>query len=443
MKTNYTKQAGLLAFILYFFSPIVFGQCLTPPPAITCPVAGGISLTEGMVLTAGNTYVVTGTQNIGNITMSGGSLVICGTLNLANLTFNSGTINISPGGNFNYTNGTTALVMGANSNIVNYGNVNFSSSIVTGANNTIFNSSINSVFQIPFNQMVVQGPNTFFINNGVFNSSFFIVQSTNSAGVICSGNGSVITTNTMINQFNNAFTTPVGASCIQIFQQIINSQPMTSTSNVNICYQNGSVNVIQGPNFGSATINNGCTTCSIPLSVQIKGAKAVCEQEKIRIEWQTDHEPTPCTYTVQHSEDGILFSDFSVQENTFLSTQAMDYSAELTLDGIPEPEYFRVCRIAPDNSILYSETLTVDCAPAGALSIYPTMVTGEEITVVSNEVISHIILYAMDGKCVQVFPVSDKRETILRLNPSVANGHYLLSVQTKTMRVDKLLRIAH
>lgn len=441
MKTNYSNPVVLFTFLLCMLPMLAYSQCLPVPPAITCPVAGGIPLTEGAVLTAGNTYVVTGTQTINSITMSGGSLVVCGTLNLANITFNSGTINVSPGGVFNYTNGSIAVVMGANSNIYNYGTVNFNCSIVTGANNVIYNCTIGSVFSTPFNQMVVQGPNTYFVNNGVFTSSFFIVQSTNSPGVICSGAGSVIVTNTMINQFNTAFLSPDGPSCIQIVSQIINSQSMTNTPNVNVCYQNGVVNFIQGPAFGSATLNPGCSTCAIPLPVTFTSAKATCYDEKIQIEWNTQSEPTPCLYAVEVSDDGSQFNDVTTLETSTTSTDAIAYSAELNLNGIAKPEYLRVRRTAPDNNSVYSPVLTVECSEDAQLSIYPTMVTGNEINVICNEPISEIVLYSVEGKRVQVFPVPDKREFVITLNEDIALGQYVLTVQAKTVRVDKLLRI--
>lgn len=441
MKTNYANTVVFCTILICLLPRMLFSQCLPVPPAVTCPVAGSIPLTEGAVLTTGNTYVVTGVQNINSITMNGGSLVICGTLNLANITFTSGTIQVSSGGVFNYTNGSVAVVMGANSNIYNYGTVNFSCSIVTGANNVIYNCTTSSVFSTPFNQLVVQGPNTFFINNGIFTSSYFIVQSTNSPGVICSGNGSVIVTNTMINQFNNAFSSPNGPSCIQIISQIINSQSMTNSANVNICYQSGSVSVFQGPAFGSATLNPGCSTCAIPLPVTFTSAKATCYDEKIQIEWNTQSEPTPCLYAVQASDDGAQFSDVTTLETTATSTNAIAYSTELNLNGAAKPGYLRVRRTSPDNTNAYSPVITVDCPEEAQLSIYPTMVTGDGINIICNEPISEIVLYSVDGKRVQVFPVPDKREFVITLNKDIALGQYVLTVQAKTVRTDKILRI--
>lgn len=429
---------------LLFLAPCfqLNSQCLPVPAPLNCPIAGSIPVTEGMVLTAGNTYTVTGVSNITNLTMSGGTLVVCGTLNLANLTFNSGSIYVAQGGLFNYTNGSIALVMGANSNIYNFGTTTFACSIVTGANNIIYNCLITSVFSTPFNQMIVQGPNTYFINNGVFTSSFFIVQSTNAANPVCLGAGSTISTNTMINQFGNAFNSPDGPSCIQILQNIINSQPMTASGNVNICYNAGTVSIIQGPDFGSATISNPCISCSVPLPSGIVSTTAECDNLKIQVNWLTDSEPTGAVYDVQQSEDGNSFTDVAQVICEQATTEPQAYSTEIPTTYSAGNGYIRLKRTSETNETTYSPLLSVDCSKDPSILIYPTMVTGSVITILATEPIESIEMYSMDGKIVQRFEAQDKKEIAITINSSIAIGQYLLTVKTRNTRVDKLLRLA-
>ncbi|MDH4471380.1 MAG: hypothetical protein QE487_02170 [Fluviicola sp.] len=434
----------VLILLLGFLAPYspTYSQCLPPPAPLNCPIAGSIPLVEGMVLTAGNTYTVTGVLNINNITMSGGTLVVCGTLNLANLTFNSGNLYVPQGGFFNYTNGVTALVMGTNSNIYNFGTTTFACSIVTGPNNIINNCLITSVFTTPFNQMIVQGPNTYFINNGTFVSSFFIVQSTNAANPVCSGPGSTITTNTMINQLANAFNSPDGPSCIQITQNIINSQPMTASGNVNIGYNAGSVNTIQGPAFGSATVSNPCFTCSVPLPTGIVSTTAECNNLNIQVDWLTDSEPTRAVYDIQYSEDGNYFADVAQVVCEQATMEPQSYSAEIPTVYSSVSGYIRLKRTSETNETSYSETLTIDCSTDPDILIYPTMVSGSEITVLAKEAIESIVMYSMDGKVVQIIDVQDKKEIVLTIDNDVAIGQYLLMVKTRNAQVDKLIRLA-
>jgi len=433
-----------IALLFVFLSPHLQlnSQCLPVPTPINCPVAGSIPVSEGMVLTAGNTYTVTGTLNINNLTMSGGTLVVCGTLNLANLTFNSGSMYIPTGGFFNYTNGSTALVMGANSNIYNYGIASFACSIVTGPNNIIYNCLTTSQFNLPFNQMVVQGPNTFFVNNGSFVSSFFIVQSTNSANVICSGPGSSISTNTMINQFGNAFNSPNGPSCILIGNQIINPQQMTNSSNVNICYNAATVNTIVGPAFGSATLNTPCISCSVMLPTGIVSTSVECTDLKIQVKWLTDSEPSGAVYDVQQSEDGSFFTDVAQVVCEYPSQEPQSYSTEIPTAYTGNSAYIRLKRTTGTNETTYSQSLSVNCSQNAGIQIFPTMVSGSEVTILAEEPIESIIMYSMDGKKVQTFQAQDKKEMVINIDNSVAIGQYLLTVKTKNTRLDKLLRLA-
>jgi hypothetical protein len=434
-----------IALLFLFLSPHLQlnSQCLPVPAPINCPVAGSIPVSEGMVLTTGNTYTVTGTLNINNLTMSGGTLVVCGTLNLANITFNSGSIYVPVGGFFNYTNSSTAVVMGANSNIYNFGTTVFGVSIVTGPNNIIYNCLTTSQFIIPANQMVVQGPNTFFINNGSFvSAAAFIVQSTNSANVICSGLGSSISTATMINQFGNAFNSPNGPSCILISNQIINPQPMTNSPNVNICYNAATINTIVGPAFGSATLNTPCISCSVMLPTGIVSTSVECNDLKIQVKWLTDSEPTGAVYDIQHSEDGSFFTDVAQVVCEYPSLEPQSYSTEIPTAYSGNSAYIRLKRTTATNETTYSQPLSVNCSQNAAIQIFPTMVLGSEVTILAEEPIESIIMYSMDGKKVQTFQAQDKKEMVIGIDNSVAIGQYLLTVKTKNTRLDKLLRVA-
>lgn len=429
--------------LLCCFSGISFvsnSQCLTVPAPLSCPIAGAIALTDNTTLTAGNTYTLTGTSSFTNITMNGGTLVVCGTLNLANFTFNSGTIYVASGGSLN-VNTSASIVFGSNSNIYNFGSVYFASSIVTGTNNIIYNCLISSYFNIPFNQLVIQGPNTYFINNGIFNSSYFIVQSNNSANVICSGTGSVITTGIMINQFANAFNSPNGPSCIQITNTIINSQPMTTSPNVDICYVAATVSVVSGPGFGSATVNNNCTSCSIPLPVGIITSSATCYDLKLHVNWTVDSETDCAEYHVQRSDDGIHFNDALAVACQGTSPAPTEYSVELPSGFTAKQEYVRLKRTEMNGNAAVSNTMVVDCSLGLTIDIYPTMVTTPYVTVNSDKPITSIALYGMDGKLVQTFEVGDKKEVVIEIGSQVAIGQYMLTVKTDMTRVDKLLRV--
>jgi len=426
-----------LCFALLFFAPKQFlAQCSTPPAQ---PACGGTALVDNDNLTAGVTRVVNGTSSFSNLTINGGTLIVCGTLNLSSFTFTSGNVFVCVGATMN-VNTAAAVVFGNNCNWYNYGTTFFASSIVTGQNNLIMNCIPGAFFNIPFNQFVLQGPNTQFVNYGTFSSSFFIVQSTNSPAPVCSGIGSVIITGFMINQYLNAFTSPSGPSCIQITNQAFNSQPMTTTPNVNICFVGGSG---AGQNFGNATVTVNCTTCAVPLPVDNIAFEAACSEAQLLLEWTVQSEEDCSNYQIEVSENA---SDFQVAREVFCegpSVTPITYSAQVDID--PSWNYYtRVKRIDMSGNETYSQIRTLNCLLGSTVDIFPTYVTESEVTVKSDDRIIAINMYSMDGRIVKRFDISpDQKIVVLNIGEETAYGEYLLTVETPAARVDRLIHVTH
>ncbi len=435
---NLASSIVLASTFLFFLSSKAIAQCVVPPAQPSC--ASGTELVDNDNLTTGITKVVTGTSSFSNLTINGGTLIVCGTLNLTGLTFTSGTIYVCSGASLN-VNTAAAIVFGSNCNFYNYGSTYFASSIVTGANNLIVNCTLTSYFNIPFNQFVLQGPNTQFVNYGTFNSSFFIVQSTNSPAPVCSGTGSVIITATMINQYANAFTSPSGPSCIQISNQVFNSQLMTATPNVNICY-NGSSS--SGLFFGSATVSLNCTSCSVVLPVENIALAGTCTNSILQLNWEVESEVNCVKYDVQASEDGTVFQN--IREITCsggTSTTPLNYSCAIEIDPIGE-YYVRVKRADNNGNEDYSQTLTLNCLKGTTIDIFPTYVIGNQVTIKADDRIIAINMYSMDGRIVKRFDIEPNQKiVVLDIGIETALGQYLLTVETPATRVDKLIHVAH
>lgn len=436
-KTRQFIAILLVAFSIFVVNTGASAQCITPPVQPSC--SGGTELTNNETLPVGVTRVVTGTSSFSNLTLSGGTLIVCGTLNLSAITFNSGTIYVCSGANLNVNTGA-AVVFGANCSVYNYGSIYFASSIVTGTNNLIVNCAIGSYFNIPFNQFVLQGPNTQFVNYGIFNSSYFIVQSTNSPNPVCSGAGSVIITGIMINQFANSFTSPSGFSCIQITNTVINSQPMTATSNVHICYYGASAS---GLNFGNATVSLNCTSCSTPLPVEMIQLAGSCSNSVLQLDWTVESENSCANYDVQVSEDGTAFENIRQVSCAGPSASQLSYSCEVEIKSVKQ-YYVRVKRSTPDGNEQYSPTLNLNCLAGSTVEIFPTYVVGNHVTIISDDRIVAITMYAMDGRKVRSFDIApDQKTVVLDIGGDTALGQYFLTVETPAARIDKLIHVAH
>jgi hypothetical protein len=435
MKTLTNCLSGLLlAAAAFIFSETSVAQCVAPPAQPEC---SGAALANNDNLTSGVTKVVTGTSTFSGLTMNGGTLVVCGTLNLSSFTFNSGTIYVN--GTLN-VNTSASIIFGANCGIYNYGAVYFASSIVTGANNLLMNCTPSSYFNIPFNQLVLQGPNTQLVNNGTFNSNYFIVQSNNSPAPICSGIGSVISTGIMINQYANGFTSPSGPSCVQITNTVINSQPMTATSNVNICYYGSSA---AGLNFGSATVSLNCSSCSVALPVNAINLQGSCDELQVQLEWTTQSEQECGRYDVQLSEDGETFEDVREISCSGPSINPLSYTCVLENNALPEMQYVRVRRTDDGGNETFSQLLALDCLAGSTVNIFPTFVLGDKITIQSDDRITGVSMFGMDGRKVRDFEIQPDQKTVVLDVSGTAMGQYLLTVETPSARVDRLIRVGH
>lgn len=302
------KRIGIpsvMIIILSMFSKFCSAQCGPIISEPNCSSTSAVQLSEGAIISSGDTYIVSSPLTLNTITMNGGELIICSTLNVDLISFSSGDIYVGSLGSLNILNSGISMVMGPNSNIYNFGVVNSNASIVTGANNLIYNYNISSSFNITFNQLVVQGPNTQVINNGSMTTSFIVNQSNNTISPFCLGAGSTTITGIMINNYPNGFQAPEGYACINIFNMIINSQFISDTSNANICYDSVSVTVFGDPHFGNATVDQNCPGCIIILGPDEIKLGANYFNGIVELNWSSNNNENTTLYEIERcGEDG-------------------------------------------------------------------------------------------------------------------------------------------
>jgi hypothetical protein len=401
-------------------------QCLVPPASPSCNPPGSIALANNDVVGVGQVKTLGGSVAYNSITMSGGTLIVCGSLTLNTISFSSGTLIINPGGSVLINSGS-AIVFGNNSCIVNYGSFKITSSIVTGQNNVFYNATPSSVFTVAFNQFVIQGPNTYIINNGILNASYIIVQSTNSPGPVCSGPGSYMVCNFMINQYPNAFLSPDGPSCINITQWIINSQAMTTTSNVMICYMASSVSISGSPNFGAATVYSNCPSCMVALPLELTALWGSCDGRKISLSWVTEQESNVVKFIVERSANGIDFKEAgSMVANN--KPYRNYYNMELEAADNADKSYFRIKEVDKNMDVKLSPLTYVSCKDKNGVRIYPAVSSGE-FNVMADEDVTEISIYDIAGRLVKQEAVDHSR--FYTFYPEgFARGSYVVSVKT-------------
>jgi hypothetical protein len=431
MKPICKNKAAVIG--LYFISILLipclcFPQCLTTPTVPSCNPPGGIPLVNNDVVVTGQTKILNSNASYNSLTMSGGTLIVCSSLTLSSISFASGTLIINPGASV-LINSSPAVVFGNNSCIFNFGAFTITSSIVTGQNNIIYNAATSSVFTVAFNQFVIQGPNTYVINNGIINAGYIIVQSANSPGPVCSGPGSFMVCNIMINQYSNAFLSPAGPSCINITQQIINNQPMTLTSSVTVCYLAPSVSIIGSPNFGSATVNSNCPSCMIALPIKFVNFSGHCVKNKVTLQWMTEAEGDILKFIIERSINGIDFLESGSVLPNNLSTQSFNnYTLDIN-DGSGE-NYFRIKEVDKNNSFTYSPIIYADCQKENAndVLLYSTL-SSDYFSIRSDEDIRAIKIYDIAGRLIRDEIIQTQKTCSIILS-EIARGTYVVSIET-------------
>jgi hypothetical protein len=403
-------------------------QCISFPAFPGCSPAGAVALVNGASVNSGQTHTFSGTSTFSSLTLNGGTLIVCGNLTLNSISVSSGTLFIQQGAVLTVSNGGSALVFGANTCIFNYGKIDFKMSIVTGANNLLVNCLPSSVFSVAFDQFVLQGPNTYLVNNGLFNSSYFIVQSTNSANPVCLGTGSILQTSIMINQYTNSIYTPLGsAACVNVTNMVINSNTVTANIGTNICIP-ASLNVISGPNWGNATMMNNCTGCVVLLPIELASFSGWIEEGNAILNWETLSEHDNCSFILERSADGLLFTTIGTFNGAVNSNQRLHYQA---IDNSIEPGYIYYYRLKQvDCSGKYSYSNVIDLSANSDIK--------DQVTVIPNPTYDHITILNSAGSIETVELYNAMGELIFRKDfcltfdlSEFAPGIYYLKLERK------------
>lgn len=370
-----------------------YSQCSGTLADPNCATIVAPEVFEGVVIATGETYVVSAPVSLNAITIAGGQLIVCSDLTLNTLTFNGGNLLVASSGTFNVTNGGAALVLGANSTINNYGTMTLACSIVSGPNNIIANCINSAVFAVPFNQIVMQGPNSQFINNGTVQSSFIVNTSNNTIVPWCLGAGSQTITGIMINQYNVGFSVPEANACLNITNFISNSAPLTNSSFLLLCYNASSVTVSGAPNFGNATVFPNNPSCSIalgPLSQFFGKANG----KDVELNWRLELPET--------SVDRVIVTKYSDETHQFEEIATLKYGHSTSISNYTDLQaisdlklYYRLKIITTDNVTDFSDIVKIDPERLANPVFYPNPF--HDVLYCSNEILVKEV-YTMDAK---------------------------------------------
>jgi len=364
--------------------------------------------------------------------MNGGNLVVCGTLTITNLNFIQGTIYLAPGASLTIVNNAPC-----GGSLVNYGTVTFNGDVMWQGNpSMVWNATSTSTFIV--NSTMFLNNNSQFINNGTATISNFVIQTSISSSV-CQGVNAILNLNQFTNNTPNSIISPSGMSCISVSSNATLNNSVTSHSNLIACVLTGAtVNI--PINWGSATVNNPCGSCPVPLPIQLISFEGSCNENKVYLKWVTASEINNDYFTLERSTDVINWTIIGTVNGAGNSNQNINYSY---VDNEPYNgvSYYRLKQTDFNVQYKYSNIISVNCINnnIGKINVYPNPITNELMIEIegNSEPVNFEILNAR-GQV--VFKGNLVEKTTVQTS-NFAPGVYLIKfISDKTFELKKIIK---
>lgn len=370
-------------------------QCIVNDATGSCSGGNG-SLTDGCTINPGDYYWYSGTGSVSNILIKGGTLVVCGELTIdQSLNWNGGlTVIVDYGASLTFTQ--SVVNMQYRSTIINYGQIHFSNDLsLQGTPSNIF---IKDRGIMNVNGTLSLNGTSQISNSGVLSASNLIIQ-TSISPAICMLPDAKLSFVSITNNRLNSISAPIGDACISYTGNAHLNQPLSNTPNLILCVQPGSTISSTG-DFGSATIINPCTNCSVALPIElIYFSATAADNRTVILEWQTASEKNNDYFTIERSLDGINWEEVIKISGAGNSSSVLNYYA---YDNNPysEQSYYRLKQTDFDGAFEYSEVISVgfNKAEINNITIYPNPVENEFILIGNSVEIRQIRLFNSLGQ---------------------------------------------
>jgi hypothetical protein len=429
-------------------------QCKPALPSQPCNGSEPLVIANEIIHQGTTKYYYGPVVTINSLTMNGGKLVVCGDLTIDKFYMDSGQIIINPGARFVIGSGIGAgLELKGKSEIYNYGtlecqrNLSLQGGWATPATpNIVMNIGNASVFRMPNQYLVINNPDSWFINGGTAQCWGIITDNQASPSSVCLGIRSVTQMAILINKVANAYTVSVGSACVYVFQFSQHFGPLTNIHNLFICLSASHTSdagcIPHGctpNNWGAAQVFTNCNTCAslaaLPSGFTSFALKKTNDMNQLI--WELDREVMTGIFYIEQSGDGYHYSILDSLEGG--KSKSFSYT-----DRSPafETQYYRI-RYVEKNSgqSVMSKTIT-STVEQNKLRAYPSPFTGAfYIRPASGEIIQRILTTGPDGR---VIPVISRQEGYQwRVEPLNVRPNQLLIVQVVTNMRKTELKVLH
>ena len=171
----------------------------------------------------------------------------------------------------------------------------------------------------------------------------------------------------------------------------------------------------------AGTLSSVSTNAVLPLSL-IAFDAAKTSNNVNTITWQTNNESALVSYTIQQSDNGIIFTDISTvsAQNTLQANYSYLHNTTFS-----NKIYYRLKILAANGNISYSNIDSL-MADSNGKEIIISNVTSSGVTVLINRKFNNLLLYDSQGKLLVSKTINGFAGVSYKLDINLANGVYFL-----------------
>lgn len=251
-----------------------YSQCKSAPPLEPCAGTEATVADNEILLSGTKKWYYGAPATFNQLTLRGGTLIVCTELTINLLNLDSGTIVIRPGAKLTAGGGGVGMIWKGNCAVYNYGrfeittNLTMEGPYATPEKPNILMNVTPASSSRSFNYLVINDPNSWYVNNGLAEFGGVITDNNSVSGSVCLGTTSQLKQNVLINKIKDAYTAPWGYACVSVYSYSQLIDTLTNDAKLLVCLSGSHSAATGGTNKPSAWgtlathIFAACNTCA-------------------------------------------------------------------------------------------------------------------------------------------------------------------------------------
>ncbi|MEP7254606.1 MAG: PQQ-dependent sugar dehydrogenase [Ferruginibacter sp.] len=168
-------------------------------------------------------------------------------------------------------------------------------------------------------------------------------------------------------------------------------------------------------------------TIYVPLKLLQFTGKAFTGYNDLK--WKTTNEQNMSHYEIEFSSDGIKYNNAG-RINAINSTVENNYSFQHPMNFFTKL-FYRLKSVDKDGSYTYSNVITLDGKDRTGVKVYPTLITGNNLNIISAKPVEQLTFFSAEGKNIFQTKLNNLSGSISISIPHIPKGFYIVQVKLK------------